>query len=162
MTRRMLIAICTAMIVMAAGCRRNEPPAPETGASATGVETTTVAGAPRNAADMNVEVTLPLRPNAVTKCVAGAGGVEKKTFAPGEPIELTLAIAEAPEGLKVAARLIDKDDQVVAHVTEPAAGKKTATVVVRRKLDRGTYRLEGYWGGNIVCEQTIEVATPRR
>lgn len=155
MTRTIIVISLT--ILAAAGCRRNEPPAPEAKSTANVAQTTTVVGAPGNLANEKVEVTIPLRPNAVSRCVVGSNGAEKKTFAPGEPIQLTLGLAEAPEGLKVAARLIDDKEQVVAHVTEPASGKKEVVITINRKLERGTYRLEGYWGGNVVCEHSITI-----
>lgn len=156
MTARTFIAICGLALTSFAACRR-EPPAPETRTAAAQAQSTTVAGAPGDLSTADIEVTIPLRPNVVTRCVAGSGGAEKTTFAAGEPIELTLALAEAPPELKVAARLVGEGDEVLAHVSEPAAGKKTVTVAIRQKFDPGSYRLEGYWGGNLVCEHAITV-----
>jgi hypothetical protein len=30
-------------------------------------------------------------------------------------------------------------------------------VTVKEKLEPGSYRLEGYWGGNLVCEHDITI-----
>jgi hypothetical protein len=155
-TARTFTAVCGLALLSLVACRR-EPPAPETRAAAAQAQTTTVAGAPRDLAAADIEVTIPLRPNVVTRCVAGTGGKEKTAFAAGEPIELMLALAEAPPELKVAARLVGESEEIVAHVSEPAAGKTAVTIAIRQAVEPGSYRLEGYWGGNLVCEHRITV-----
>ena len=153
---RPLILCSCALVVLLAGCRPDEPPpVPETSAAA--AERAPVAEPPLNVANDRVEVTIPLRPNVITRCVAGSGGAEKTTFAPGEPIELTLDLAEAPPELKVAARLLDSNKAVVARADVPAGGKQSVTVVLRQPVERGSYQLEGYWGGNLVCEHAITI-----
>jgi hypothetical protein len=115
------------------------------------VKTTTVVGKRRDLRNAQIDITTPLIPSAMASCAP-----EKTDFAPGETIRLNLKLNQSPSGLVVAARIRD-DDEEIAYVTSPAAGKKEVTVAVQEKLDPGTYKLEGYWGGNLVCEHDITV-----
>lgn len=153
---RPLVLFCCALSIGLLGCDREEPPrVPETRASA--AEARPAAAPPTDVATDSVEITIPLRPNVVTRCVPGSRGAETTTFAAGEPVELMMTLAEAPPELKVAARLIDAQDRVVARADTPAGGKQAVSVVIQQKLEPGTYRLEGYWGGNLVCEHDVKV-----
>lgn len=150
-----LLFCCAALLALARCSPDEPPPVPETGFAA--AEASPVTTPPRNVGNDRVEVTIPLRPNVVTRCAAGSGGAEKTAFTAGEPIELMMDLAESPPELEVAARLVDANDAVVAHVDAPADGKQSVTVSIRQPLERGSYRLEGYWGGNLVCEHEITV-----
>lgn len=153
---RPLVLVCCALSFGMVACNRDEPPpVPETGASA--AEAPPVGAPPGDVANDFGEVTIPLRPNVVTRCVAGSGGSERTTFATGEPVELMMVLAEAPPELKVAARLVDADDAVVARADTPAGGKQSVTVAIQQKIEPGKYRLEGYWGGNLVCQHDVTV-----
>lgn len=154
-SRPLVLFFCTLSLGMIACDRDDPPPVPETRASAAAAPP--IAAPPLNVANDNVEVTIPLRPNVVTRCVAGSGGSEKTTFAAGEPIELMLVLAEAPPELKVAARLVDAEDVVIARADTPAGGKQSVSVSINQKVAPGKYRLEGYWGGNLVCEHDVTV-----
>lgn len=154
-SRPLALLCCALSFVMIACDRDDPPPVPETRASA--AEAPPVAAPPRDVANDLVEVTIPLRPNVVTRCVAGSGGAEKTTFAAGEPVELMMVLAEAPPELKVAARLVDAKSAVVARADTPAGGKQSVTVAIQQRIAPGKYRLEGYWGGNLVCEHDVTV-----
>jgi hypothetical protein len=133
------------LLMAVVACRREAPPAPVARPAA---KPAAVAVDGRNA---DIEVTVPLVPNAVARCAP-----EKTAVSAGEPIRLGLTLNEAPEKLVVGAKLMDGTSEV-AHVTVPARGQKTFTLEIPGKVPAGKYRLEGYWGGNVVCEQGIEV-----
>lgn len=138
------------LIALAAfACREPEQPEPPAAAATPPPQQTST---PQSAADADVDVTLPLLANAVARCEPA-----KTTFAPGETIQLTIDLNEAPEGLQVAARIRDAQGEEVAYVKRPGAGQKSVTLPIEERLDAGTYRLEGLWGGNLVCEHEVEV-----
>jgi methionine-rich copper-binding protein CopC len=143
-------ALSLAILLALVSCRKDEPPAPETSANQTAAPST--ATAPQDLSNADVNVKLPLLANAVARCEP-----DKTRFAAGETVRLTIDLNEAPEGLQVAARVIDADDKEVAHVRRPGAGQKTVAIAIEDDLAAGTYRLEGYWGGNLVCEHTITI-----
>jgi len=135
------------IVLMAAlACRREAPPAAP--APRTAAKPVTVAVDGRNA---DIDLTVPLVPNAVARCAP-----EKTTVAAGEAIRLALTLNESPEKLVVGAKLMDGTNEV-AHVTVPARGQKSLTLEIPGKVPAGKYRLEGYWGGNVVCEHDLEV-----
>ena len=131
------------------GCR-NEQPAPAEPAAPAAAPPAT--GSVTDARDANVDVTLPLAASAVARCEPS-----KTSYAKGEAMQLAIDLNEAPEGLKVSAKLLDAKGKVVADVARPGAGQKSVTIQIDEKLPAGKYRLEGYWGGNIVCEHEITV-----
>ena len=153
MTRRsgIIITFICAATMTAVACRRDTPPKPKTAQPASSAATTTTFER-KDLRGVNLDMKLPLTVNAVAKCSA-----VKETFAQGEPIQLALQLNEAPEGLVVAARLLDSDREEIAYVKEPATGKKSATVAITNKVKSGSYTLEGYWGGNLVCEHPVTV-----
>lgn len=143
-------SILVLTLLFTVACNR-EAPTVETTTTPGEVKTTTVAGKRRDLRNAQIAVTTPLIPSAMASCEP-----EKTEFAAGEPIRLKLKLNEAPVGLVVGARIIDEDEEI-AYVTNPAEGKKEVTVAVQEKLDPGTYKLEGYWGGNLVCEHEITI-----
>ncbi|HYI09129.1 MAG TPA: hypothetical protein VEK57_08660 [Thermoanaerobaculia bacterium] len=139
------------LLVTVAACNRETRPAEPASPASSGVETTTVAGKRRDLRNAQISVTTPLIPSAMASC-----NPAKTEYAEGEAVQLLLKLNESPVGLVVGARVRD-DDEEIAYVTVPAEGKKELTVTVEEKLDAGTYRLEGYWGGNLVCEHDITI-----
>lgn len=98
-----------------------------------------------------MDTVIPLLANAVAKCAP-----EKTEVAAGEPVRLTLQLNESPEHLRVGARVATEDGEEVTYSNVPANGQKTVTVSLPAPK-AGTYTLEGYWGGNKVCEHELTV-----
>ena len=132
-------------------CKREQPAPPPEPKSTTRYSEVTTTAPRRDLRDAKIEVTTPLIPSAMASCTPA-----KSEYAVDEPIQLVLKLNQSPSELVVGARLLD-DDEELAYVTVPAEGKKDVTVTVKEKLDPGTYKLEGYWGGNLVCEHEITV-----
>lgn len=105
------------------------------------------------------------RPDVLSRCESGSqlgpdGLVSQPstTFRTADPIHLSMWIRESPEGLQLAMRVLDADDDEVGIARrDDAGGARAVTMKVGQELEPGKYRLEGYWGGNLVCEKTIEV-----
>lgn len=98
-----------------------------------------------------MDAVIPLLANAVAKCAP-----EKGEVAAGEPVRLTLQLNESPEMLRVGARIATEEGAEVSYSNVPANGQKTVTVSLPAPK-AGTYMLEGYWGGNRVCEHKLTV-----
>jgi hypothetical protein len=106
-----------------------------------------------------------LMPKVLSRCEAGAQlgadglvATPAATFTEKEPIYLSMWLAEAPEGLQLALRVVDAEDNEIGTARrDDAGGARAATLQVGQPLEPGTYRLEGFWGGNLVCEKAIEV-----
>lgn len=148
MKRRTIIALMCAVALWS--CKRETPePPPQPKAQQT---TSASAAPPRDLAEQKVDVTIPLMANT-----ARCAPLEKTAFAAGDPIVLTLELLESPQELQVSARILDAKGETVAEAIAPGEGKKSVTLTVKEKVKPGTYRLAGYWGGNVVCEREITV-----
>lgn len=162
MTSRSLPFIALVLLI---ACRRETPVANTTAAGTTATQSTaTTAPPPEDLAGQKVDTTVPVPPKVVPQCIAGSelgnnGGVTKpsSSFGPKDPIYFTMWLDEAPPGLQVSVKLLDEDGKEVATVPKPAEGLKVATLTVPRPKKGGKYKLEGFWGGNFVCEARIEV-----
>ena len=130
-------------------CRQEAPAVPEAAAPP---PVSSVPATPADARDANVDITLPLVANAVARCEP-----TKTAYAKGEAVQLEIDLNQAPEGLKVSSRVFDKAGKVVASASKPGAGQKSVTLQMEGKLRPGKYKIEGYWGGNLVCEHEITV-----
>ena len=108
--------------------------------------TETVAGAPADLATKTVENVIPLVAPVAQRCEAT-----------GSPLQLTIWLSESPKELQVSMRVLDANKREVARATKPANGAKVITLKLDRKLDPGKYRVEGVWGGNVACEQEVEI-----
>jgi hypothetical protein len=135
------------LVLLVAACRKEAPPAAST---ATQPASTTAAAAPRDVRNSSVDQVIPLLRDAVAKCAP-----EKTEFAAKEPVKLTLVLNESPEKLRVGARLVDANGEEAAYSNMPANGQKSLTVTIDKPPKAGTYTLEGYWGGNRVCAETV-------
>jgi len=109
-------------------------------------------------------VPVRLAPGEISRCELGAslgdqGFVEtsKLAFASREPLYVSMWLNEAPQALQVSAHLLDARGREVAVVRKAAQGSQVATLKFDRKLKAGKYKLEGYWGGNLGCEKSVEV-----
>lgn len=150
MNRRTIIALACAAALW--HCRREtaapQPPAQQS-AQQTASDTT---APPRDLTTQNVDLTIPLTANT-----ARCAPLAKTDFAANEPIALTLELIESPPELQVAARITDAKGNTVAEAKGAGEGKKAVTLTIKERLQRGTYKLTGYWGGNVVCERDIAV-----
>ena len=151
------------LLVAAAACRKEAAPAPGTAPAKTTTAVTTTAQKTQDLSNAKVNQVIPVPPRVVPRCSAGSvlgadGSASPKTdFARKDKIYFSMWLNEAPPGLQVSVKIFDEKDQPVTAVPMPAEGKKLATVEVPRPPKPGKYRLEGYWGGNWVCEQYIDV-----
>lgn len=152
----LLLSICVV------GCRKETPAPPTPVPPPPGAAAATAP--PADLSGKNVESLLPTVPPVASKCLAGAklgpdGTVTepKNVFSPSEPLHLTMWLNESPAGLQVAMSAKDQSGEEVARATREAGGAKTVTLRFDNPLPRGTYNLEGYWGGNLACEQTVVV-----
>lgn len=106
-----------------------------------------------------------LQPQVLSRCEAGTqlggdGLVAKPASAFGEKdsIYLSMWLAEAPEGLQLAMRVVDDEGNEVGTARrDNAGGARAVTLHVGEELKPGTYTLEGFWGGNLVCEKPVSV-----
>jgi hypothetical protein len=123
-----------------------------------------VAAPPANLSGKTVDDLIPLIAPVAKRCEVGTrldakGVVSAKatTIESDVPMYLTIWLAESPEDLQVSMRVRDSNGDDVANVTRPAKGTKVVTLKLDQKLDAGNYRVEGVWGGNVACEQDIEI-----
>jgi hypothetical protein len=104
-------------------------------------------------------------PNIIEKSLLGSklgadGNVEAEevAFTPGQPVSLTLWFHESPPGLQASVRWFAAETKPFAHEERSMNGGKIATFTLKSKLKPGSYRAEGYWGGNLVADKKFTVA----
>lgn len=157
---RRAIAVLACALALAS-CGKNEP-------VKSGKTTTTVV--PESVEGQKKYVAIrPDVPNVLDKSLLGtklaADGTvaeESATFKPGEPVSLTIWLKQSPPGLNTGAIWYGKDDEVIDREKRPMNGGTVATYSLKKKLKPGTYRVEGYWGGNVVADKTFEVASGKK
>lgn len=106
-----------------------------------------------------------LQPQVLSRCEAGSqlggdGLVAKPaaTFGEQDSIYLSMWLSEAPEGLQLAMRVLDGEGHEIGTARrDDAGGTRAVTMQVGDPLEPGKYKLEGFWGGNLVCEREISV-----
>lgn len=106
-----------------------------------------------------------LQPKVLSRCEAGSQlgndqlvAKPADTFRKGEPVYLSMWLAEAPEGLQLALRVLDdRENEIGTARRDDAGGARAVTLHVGEELGPGRYKLEGFWGGNLVCEKKISV-----
>lgn len=113
-------------------------------------------------AEVDKVIVLPL--NVVPQCVSGSilgdnGAVStaSTSFGRKDPIYFSMWLKEAPAGLRVSVKMLDEKGKEVAVVPRDAAGLEIATLTIPAPPKPGKYKLEGYWGGNLVCERDVEI-----
>jgi hypothetical protein len=132
------------------------------------VVTTTVAAPPADLEKKEVEFTAPLQAPVASQCRTGVAldanglvGEAKTEFSARDKIHVSVWLKESPKALVVSTHAIAGADKEIASVSKPANGAKTLTLTLD-PLPAGSYKLETYWGGNVVCEEKIEVTSPSR
>ncbi len=93
-----------------------------------------------------------------TKLAAGGTVAEEATeLKSGAPVSLTIWIKESPPGLNTGAIWYGRDGEEIEKSKQLMNGGKVATFTLKKKLAPGKYRVEGYWGGNVVADKAFEV-----
>jgi hypothetical protein len=82
---------------------------------------------------------------------------QSRSVTAGAPIYLTLRLRDSPVGLRTSAVWLDSHGQQVTREQKDMNGLKIATFALTQTLPPGTYRVQGYWGGNIVGDVKFEV-----
>jgi hypothetical protein len=156
---RILTVCYVAAAVFVASCRESTEPA---ASSAPKVKTTATSSPPDLPHDINV--VLPVSKGAVERCRLGSelgqdGTVSTVTdrFGAEDRVTLTMTLRQAPEPLQVALRVLNAKGKQVAIVEKAATGLREVTLTLPEPLEPGRYKTEGYWGGNVACEQKIRV-----
>jgi hypothetical protein len=87
----------------------------------------------------------------------GNVAAENTVAIPGQPIYITLRLRDSPVGLSTGAIWYDPAGRKLAEERKAMNGAKVATFAMTRKLTPGTYRVEGYWGGNLAGDKRFDV-----
>lgn len=153
------------LLLLLVACRRED--VPQSVRQPPRVVTTTSTAPPADLKGKIVEFEAPLRPAVITECRTGnaldANGLvatKQTKFTSQEKIHTSIWLKESPAKLVMSVRALRGDDEV-AQVNKPANLANTMTITLG-PLKPGKYKLETYWGGNVVCEQEIEVTSPSR
>lgn len=155
------LLVCYGAAAMLFGCQRETiAPAAQQQRQAQAATAT----APADARTLDKDAVIPLIPDVLTRSAVGSqlgpdGTVAAVTtqFEEGDPVYVSMWFKEAPPGLVVSARWTDRDGKELSVVRKDAAGAKVVTLQLHRKLTPGKHRVEGFWGGNVVLEQEVEV-----
>ena len=159
---RRVIAIVACALALGS-CRKSETPP----AKPRRVVTTVI---PEDARDEKKRVFVKPVPDILDKSALGtklaADGTvaaEESVFMQGQPIALTIWLKQSPPGLATAVTWFGAGNKKLAHEQRSMNGATVATFVLRQKLPQGTYRVEGYWGGNLVADRPfVVVATGKK
>lgn len=158
--KRVIILVCAAALA-SAGCRYEPPPAE---AARPQLRQRTV-WQRTDLSGKRITERFPLQPKVLSRCEAGSQlgndqlvAKPADTFRVGEPVYLSMWLAESPEGLQVAMRVLDeRENEIGTARRDDAGGARAVTLQVGEELEPGRYKLEGFWGGNLVCEKQISV-----
>ena len=159
MRRTIAILACAAAL---GSCSKTETAAPEKRK----VVTTVI---PENEQGVKKKVFVKPAPDILDKSALGTklapdGTVseESSSFKTGRPVALTIWLKQSPPGLATSATWFDANDKKVAHEQRTMNGAKVATFAYKQKLAPGKYRVEAYWGGNVVADKSFEVTGGKR
>lgn len=149
--------------VVALGCQRNEP-AP---AQSSRVFTKVIPGDASNARVNTVIQPAPVfLDRSLLGTDVGADGnvtADAVTAAAGKPVYLTMFLHESPVGLKTQVKWFDAAKKVIHHEERDMKGGKVVTFAFdTKKLKPGTYKAEGFWGGNLAAEKDFEVTKAKK
>ncbi|MFZ2491061.1 MAG: hypothetical protein WA208_06230 [Thermoanaerobaculia bacterium] len=156
-----LLAAIAALLL--AGACRNEPaappsqPAPPSPSATPASVTTDLSGA-------HIDTKIDLIPDVLQNAAIGterdadgAVSAELATLPANKPLYLTMWFRSSPPELQVAARWLDEKGAEVAVERRGANGEPVVTLAVDKGLPKGVYKVEGYWGGNLVLERIVTV-----
>ena len=155
------MAALLACALAAGACRENEPSrarkvttrsVPET---VTGKETVVI----------TEDLFNVLEKSALGSKLGSDGNVstEATMFKPGEPVSLTVWLRQSPPHLNVGVKwFAGADSKPLTRDQREMNGGKVATFTLNQKLKPGRYRVEGYWGGNLVVARKFDVVAGKR
>lgn len=173
MKHRIAAVLILASALLILTCRREAaaPSGTATTGSAPASTSTAPAGKPQNLGDAKINTVVSSNlalfiTNSRVGSALGADGLvaeEKTEFAAGENIHLTMWLKESPSGLQTSATLVDRAEKEVDVERKAMKGEKTVTFSLGdKKLKPGTYKLTGFWGGNIAAEHEVTVVARGR
>ncbi len=155
MRRVIAILMCAAAL---GSCSKNETPAP---GKPRKVVTTVI---PEDEQGKKKKVFVKPAPDILDRSLLGSklapdGTVaeESSTFKAGEPVVLTVWLKQSPAGLATSATWFDANDKKLSHEQRQMNGAKVTTFVFQGKHPPGKYRVEAYWGGNVVADKSFEI-----
>jgi len=151
-----LALFCTLGMII--GCDRSR-------SAATGKPSTDKKVIPSDARNAKVDTVIHPAPRFIDESLLGSevgsdGKVtgESRSFRQGQPIYLTMVLAESPPGLQTRVVWRDAKDKVIRTDQKNMNGAKVATFKLSEtKLKPGKYHVVGYWGGNIAADKTFEI-----
>lgn len=164
MSKRAIVFLCVAAVLIVASCRREALP-PQEGAEP-GATTATTTAPPQDLANARVNAVIEPQgeiylERARLGSALGQDGMvanEKTEFTRGEQVQLSMWFRESPQGLQASAVLEDGKGKELSRQQKPMDGQRTVTFAVGdSKLARGKYKVTGYWGGNIAAEYEFTV-----
>ena len=160
--RRLIVP--TLIVLALASCKKSEVITTESSQSrvANGVSPSPVKGRANVMIRSNV-------PSIIEKSLLGSklgpdGNVEtdQATFEAGQPVSLTLHFHESPPGLQAGAKWYTTTAKPFEHEQRDMNGGKIVTFTLKAKLKPGSYRAEGYWGGNLAADKKFEVVERKK
>jgi hypothetical protein len=140
-------------------CQREAPP------QASAPRRAAAKSVPTDARNAKVNALLPVAPPTFLDAARlgaklgpdGRVAEETAAFRKGEPVYLTLDLRESPVGLATEAVWQDGKGKELLRERHEMKGAKTFTFAMKTPLAPGRYRVEGWWGGNLVTEKTFEI-----
>ncbi|HUP47491.1 MAG TPA: hypothetical protein VNA04_01745 [Thermoanaerobaculia bacterium] len=168
MSSRFFIIFYVAVVLIVVSCRREAAAPQEGGPGPTGTATT-LTGPPQDLAGAQINTSLApdagmfVSDSRIGPSLGEDGLVaeEKTEFAANEDIHLSLWLKRSPPGLQTSAKLEDAAGKELAVERKAMSGESTVTFKLGgRKLRPGTYKVTGYWGGNVAAEYDITVVAP--
>src|SRR5262245_61284368 len=98
-----------------------------------------------------------------TKLAAdGTVAEEASEFMPGQPVVLSIWFKQSPPGLSSGVIWYGEKDSVIARDKRPMNGAKVTSFALPKALKPGKYRVEGYWGGNVVADKSFVVSNGKK
>ena len=159
----MRYALVIASIVLVAGCQK--PVEKKAGPATPTTTREDLVGMKQDLRRADIDKIVTPVPPFVESCAIGSapgpdGTVtgEEKQFHQGHAIYLTERFQQSPAGLQASIRVYDARKHMILEETRPMKGAKVVTFTIPPKqVKPGFYRVEGYWGGNIACEYSVNV-----
>lgn len=154
-------------MVVALACRRESTTTAVQGTADGGtVTSTTLTGPPQDLANAKVDAVLApdtgryVLTSRVGTTLGPEGVVveEKAEVGTGEEVYLSIWLKESPPGLQTSAILANSDGKEIDVERKAMKGERTVTFSLGdRELKPGTYKITGYWGGNVAAEHDLTV-----